>query len=663
MSNNFGAPLPYRPDIDGLRSVAVLSVVVFHAWPGWLPGGFVGVDIFFVISGFLITSIIQKEVSEGIFTLGRFYARRVRRIFPALFIVLATSILFGWFVLLSGEFKQLGKHTAAGAGFISNIVFWGEAGYFDNAAESKPLLHLWSLGIEEQFYIVWPLLIWLLWLRQRTLKGAVIGLTLGSALTCVMAVGDSPEFAFFMPITRFWELTAGGIAAYGVRRFGPLQDGLGAAASLLGSALIVVALVAINSQLVYPGWWTLLPVAGALYILAASPSSAINRMILSARPMVWTGLISYPLYLWHWPLLSFASIIWGVKVPYLAKISLLCAGTLLSIATYRYVERPIRRSKNVRGTVGLLVAGMGIVGAAGVLIAAGAISQRINPGQADIYLAALNDTAFPGPMFVPYRFEHVKFQKVTGHTESLTVFIGDSLIEQYGPRIEALAANSELAIGSAIFATGGGCVPIPDVVALPIFRFPSCRKRIEAAFSLARHSDVTSVVIGAGWYDYFSPHQRNLEFYDGLGHRFTFPDRQAVDGAYGALEVQMSALIQAGKRVYLILPPPMGTLFDPRSMYTGSRFDTIRPAASGGLFKIEEYEAANAAPLKRLRAIANRTGAIVIDPAETLCVDGVCPVVDAQGHPISTDGVHLRPQFVRRSVTYIDQTLIGRSLH
>ena len=174
MSKNLGPSLPYRPDIDGLRSVAVLSVLVFHAWPGWLPGGFVGVDIFFVISGFLITSIIQKEVAEDTFTIGRFYARRVRRIFPALLIVLVVSVLFGWFVLLSGEFKQLGKHAAAGAGFISNIVFWSEAGYFDNAAESKPLLHLWSLGIEEQFYIVWPLLIWILWVRQRTLKGAVI---------------------------------------------------------------------------------------------------------------------------------------------------------------------------------------------------------------------------------------------------------------------------------------------------------------------------------------------------------------------------------------------------------------------------------------------------------------------------------------------------------
>ena len=279
---------------------------------------------------------------------------------------------------------------------------------------------------------------------------------INDCLNLMALVGDSPAFAFFMPITRFWELTVGGIAAYGVQRFGTLHGRLGAAASMLGSALIVAALAAINPQLLFPGWWTLLPVAGALCILAASPSSAINGIILSARPMVWTGLISYPLYLWHWPLLSFASIIWGVKVPYLAKISLLFAATLLSIATYQYVERPIRRTKNVRGTVGLLVAGMCIVGAAGVLIAVGAISQRINPGQADIYLAALNDTAFPGPMFAPYRFGHVKFQKVTGRADSLTVFIGDSLIEQYGPRVEELAANSKVEIGSAIFATGGG---------------------------------------------------------------------------------------------------------------------------------------------------------------------------------------------------------------
>jgi peptidoglycan/LPS O-acetylase OafA/YrhL len=153
----------YRPDIDGLRAIAVLSVIGYHAFPGIIPGGFVGVDIFFVISGYLISGIIVSSLGDGTFSFKNFYARRIKRIFPALFVVLAACGLFGWFTLLPREYKELGKHIAGGAGFVSNFFFWSESGYFDTAAEFKPLLHLWSLGIEEQFYIVWPLLLYWSW--------------------------------------------------------------------------------------------------------------------------------------------------------------------------------------------------------------------------------------------------------------------------------------------------------------------------------------------------------------------------------------------------------------------------------------------------------------------------------------------------------------------
>jgi peptidoglycan/LPS O-acetylase OafA/YrhL len=159
----------YRPDIDGLRAVAVLAVVLFHAFPGLIRGGFIGVDIFFVISGYLISTIIFENLDRGSFSFREFYVRRIKRIFPALIVVLLACFAFGWFALLADEFNQLGKHIAAGAGFVSNIVLWGEAGYFDNSAETKPLLHLWSLGIEEQFYIVWPLLLWFAWKRKFNL--------------------------------------------------------------------------------------------------------------------------------------------------------------------------------------------------------------------------------------------------------------------------------------------------------------------------------------------------------------------------------------------------------------------------------------------------------------------------------------------------------------
>ena len=156
----------YRRDIDGLRAVAVLAVVAFHAFPNWVKGGFIGVDVFFVISGYLISTIIFESLDKGTFSFSEFYARRIKRIFPALIIVLVACFTFGWFALFPHEYKQLGEHIAAGAGFLSNIVLWKDAGYFDNAADTKPLLHLWSLGIEEQFYIVWPFLLWISWKRK-----------------------------------------------------------------------------------------------------------------------------------------------------------------------------------------------------------------------------------------------------------------------------------------------------------------------------------------------------------------------------------------------------------------------------------------------------------------------------------------------------------------
>lgn len=204
----------YRPDIDGLRAVAVLSVIAFHATPYWMPGGFAGVDIFFVISGYLISSLVLADVARGTFTLGDFYVRRIKRIFPALILMLTTVFTVGWFVLYPDEHEQLGKHIAAGVGFVSNIVLWRESGYFDVNAELKPLLHLWSLGIEEQFYILWPLLLALTW-RWRSIQWTLIlAIAAGSFLLNLLRVAGHPETTFYLPPTRIWELLVGCTLAY-----------------------------------------------------------------------------------------------------------------------------------------------------------------------------------------------------------------------------------------------------------------------------------------------------------------------------------------------------------------------------------------------------------------------------------------------------------------
>ncbi|MDR0933870.1 MAG: acyltransferase [Burkholderiaceae bacterium] len=208
--------LSYRPDIDGLRAIAVLAVIAFHAFPAKVKGGFVGVDIFFVISGYLISSILFTGLEKGTFSFIQFYARRIRRIYPTLLVVFIACLVFGGFILLPDEYQQLGKHTVGGAGFIANFVLWWESGYFDSASELKPLLHLWSLGIEEQFYIVWPFLLWVGWKGRWNLRRLVIGLGLVSLIWNVAICVRHPVMDFYSPMTRIWELLAGALLAHGM---------------------------------------------------------------------------------------------------------------------------------------------------------------------------------------------------------------------------------------------------------------------------------------------------------------------------------------------------------------------------------------------------------------------------------------------------------------
>lgn len=303
----------YRPDIDGLRAIAVLSVVGFHAFPYWIPGGFIGVDVFFVISGFLISTIIYKGLEAGTFSFADFYARRIRRIFPALVLVLLASLCFGWFALLADEYTQLGKHVAAGAGFVANLVFWSEAGYFDSSAETKPLLHLWSLGIEEQFYILWPLLLWLGWKCKLNLGLITVALAAASFALNVHGLQADPVATFFSPQTRFWELLCGGLLAWATLYKPGIYDYVGrlqaTVLGLLGLGLLASGFWIIHQDFGFPGAWALLPVAGTVMIIVAGPDAWPNKALLSNRVAVWIGLISYPLYLWHWPLLTFARIV------------------------------------------------------------------------------------------------------------------------------------------------------------------------------------------------------------------------------------------------------------------------------------------------------------------------------------------------------------------
>jgi peptidoglycan/LPS O-acetylase OafA/YrhL len=382
----------YRPDIDGLRAVAVLSVVIFHAFPSVLRSGFVGVDIFFVISGFLITSIILNGLDDERFSFATFYARRIRRIFPALLVVLVACIVAGWFFLMSDEYRLLGKHVVAGAGFVSNLELWREANYFDPAADTKILLHLWSLGIEEQYYLVWPALLWAAWRSRLNLVTLFVVAYVCSFAYSVVATKSNTVVAFYSPLARFWELGAGGILSLSLFRPWPIvaviEQKLGAfihAAvfepesgdaersyrgflSVLGLSLIVASTVCITRRYEFPGWWALLPTVGAYFMILAGPTAWLNRSVLSNRVMVWIGLISYPLYLWHWPLLAFARNMWGNTPPLEIRGGLVVAAFVLAWLTYVLVERPIRFGKPKGWIVAVLCGCMVAVAAAGAYI-------------------------------------------------------------------------------------------------------------------------------------------------------------------------------------------------------------------------------------------------------------------------------------------------------
>jgi len=355
-----------------MRGIAVLIVVLFHAFPKALSGGFIGVDIFFVISGYLISTILMGEFDSRSFTYANFYARRARRIFPALILVLAATLAFGWIALFPDELKLLGKHVVGGAAFLSNVFLWFEVGYFDTAAETKPLLHLWSLGIEEQFYIFWPILLAMAFKLRANVFWLTLGLLLVSFGVNVGGIEQYPSATFYSIASRAWELSIGALLACLSLGRGPaalvaMVDGRNVARrnalSVAGLALIVAACLLVRGGKGFPGWWALLPTFGAAALIAAGPQAWVNRVILSNGALVWVGLISYPLYLWHWPLLSFAQIIESGEPALRIRIAAVVAAVVLAWLTYRLVEQPIRRQRRhgaqLAIVLALLVAALG----------------------------------------------------------------------------------------------------------------------------------------------------------------------------------------------------------------------------------------------------------------------------------------------------------------
>jgi len=338
--------LRYRPDIDGLRAFAVMAVILFHAGLSAVPGGFVGVDIFFVISGYLITGLIVEKLRQGTFSFWDFYARRTRRIYPALFVLIPVVLLFGYFILTPGEYEDLAWSAIYSSAFLANVYFWLNTGYFDQAAVMMPLLHLWSIGVEEQFYLMWPAALVLAWrffyplTRQATLI-ALIGATVLLFAVCVVWTYYDAKAAFYLPFTRLWEFTLGAL----VLALPPItRPRLANWLSIGGFAAMLVAALTFDETLAYPGYYALLPCLGTTASIAAGQNSLINR-VLSLGPSVFLGKISYSLYLWHWPIFVYYTYYHG-NASAQEKLAFIPVVILISYLSWRFVETPTRHRRD-----------------------------------------------------------------------------------------------------------------------------------------------------------------------------------------------------------------------------------------------------------------------------------------------------------------------------
>ena len=465
----------YRPDIDGLRAVAILLVIIFHAFPKFLHGGFIGVDIFFVISGYLITSIILKNQSQNNFSLLDFYSRRIKRIFPALIVVLTFCLVAGWYVLLGNEYELLGKHIAAGSIYISNFVLQSEAGYFDTDSELKPLLHLWSLAIEEQFYLVFPLL--LIIGKRFKISPLLIILTCLSVsfVANVIQINDKPTEVFFFPTSRAWELLVGSLIAYlsiysiaknyAEKYANPL--------SWLGVILIFSTWILLDSKkILFPSWWALLPTLGAASLIFAGEKAWFNRKILASKIAIFIGLISYPLYLWHWVLLSFLKTTEVEKLSSMLKISVLIISIILAWLTYFFVEKNVRFQKSKFVSLGLLLSLL-LIGSVGYVVTL----QKGYPNRYKIEASwvegELGTDIFRKRGLVSHKncfkkyttvqdenFSELDFCLIENASQNPTaLLIGDSHANHF---YSGLVMNKELTGGNLLNRGSGGCFPFFD---------------------------------------------------------------------------------------------------------------------------------------------------------------------------------------------------------
>lgn len=640
----------HRRDIDGLRALAVLPVVLYHARVPGLPGGFVGVDIFFVISGFLIGGIVFRECRAGAFSLVRFYARRARRILPALIAVLGAVFLAAGLLLTPHEMRQFAKGAFGAITASSNVVFYLSSGYFAPAAATNPLLMTWSLGVEEQFYLVFPLLMLLLSARSdRTCLAALAVISAISFAGSLVLTATNPQAAFYLPLTRAWELGLGAMLAVWetLKAPAPRASPLREAKGLLGFVLVAAAITLYRPSIAFPGSFALAPAVGAALLISAR-SSCANRW-LAAPPLVFIGLVSYSWYLWHWPMLSFLRIVLGVTPPLALGLTAAAMSFGAAVLSWRYVETPFRRRRTadpeVLGRYG--VAASGFAAAAALAFVSGGWPERFSPAMRTMTAQA---EAVSERCLVQYgaRAPDVSPACLPPDRLGAVALLGDSHANALAPAVKAFAASRGAAFLQMTKAVCPALIGYTWTAPAHPGHAAECEAFQRAAFArVLADPRIRTVVLASFW-----PAYKVLETpgQDGAMRPATLP---------AALDATLTALRASGREVVLVQDVPVMD-FDPYADATGGLVPARaalgrwlgKPDHASGQARVEWADAASAAVAA---AAERRPGVRLVTPARALCQGEDCRFVGPTGL-YYRDEQHLTPVGARAALAALVQS-------
>jgi len=631
----------YRPEIDGLRALAILPVVFFHYGVPGFRGGFVGVDVFFVISGYLITSLIQNEIQRDSFSLAQFYARRVRRIFPALFAMLAVVSVAAFIFFFPVDLVRYAQSLFATALFGANFEFWREAGYFDAFADQKPLLHLWSIAVEEQFYLLFPAL--LLALRRaspRWRAATIAGVLVASLMLSAWGVEFAKVATFYLLPMRAWELMLGALLALGAIPVPKLRLAAELVAAL-GLVLILAAVFLLTSQTPFPGPAALLPCMGAaLVIYAAQPDRTFAGRLLSSRPLVFIGLISYSLYLWHWPVFVFATYVDFRTPSGAASVFLIALSFVLAMFSWRFVEQPFRKARfriSHRMAFGAAACAMTLTACSATVTAStDGLPQRLRPGLQRIL--AEQDDHEP-------RIENCFFRTAEDVRERRLCHIGarnvrpsfllwgDSHADAILPAVSRAAARTGRA---GIFAGGESCPPLLDVTAPA----PNCRAFNDAVAALLRDPAIHEVILEARWAKYAegTPYgdepSGHVALLDESCNTSSNGDNHAV--FQRGLARTLGELQSLHKRIVIVAAiPEIGW---PVPAILARRALAEDPGSVAP--RLTDYLDRQKFVLATFAQAQSHYGATVLYPHRVLCATGTCKVA-MRGTPLYRDEHHL----------------------